>query len=109
MRVGVLLVCRVLVVIAEPQWSPSPATFPETPRFTSRGWWRGLLEPQPTDTPSPSLIGRERPPPSPASLVCRRRSVCVYVCVFEKRGVSERGSSQCNGIEEREEEEEESE
>ncbi len=54
-------------------------------------------------TPSPSPIGKERPPPSPASLVCRQRSVCM------RRGERERGSSQCNGIEESEEEEEESE
>lgn len=37
MWVGVLLVRGVLVVSAEPQWSPSPATFPETPHFSLRG------------------------------------------------------------------------
>lgn len=92
------------VVSAEPQWSPSPAPS-----------WRNLTcseerEPQPTTTPSASPIGREKPPPSPASLVCKRRSVCMRERDERdrKRG-RERGSSQCNGIEESEEEEEESE
>lgn len=78
---------------------PIPCSLPETPLLVVR---RGE-EPQPMATPSPSLIGREWPPPSPAYLVCRRRSVCM------RRGKRERGSSQCNGIEESEEEEEESE
>lgn len=64
-----------------------------------------VKEPQPLATPSPSAIGRKRPPPPPSSLACRQCSMCMR----RREREGERGSSQCNGIEESKEEEEESE
>lgn len=86
------------VVSAKPQWSPSPAS--SLRRLTcskerSRSPWPLLLLLQ--------LEERSHLPPLP------HWYAGGAVCVRRGKRERERGSSQCNGIEESEEEEEESE